>query len=78
MYSSICEDLWNIILVDKALSKSSMEEEDLNMEELKDALDYSRQALMVMEMKTIVVGGIEYVHEDAPLPMDEALLHVLE
>ena len=45
------------------------------MEELKDALDYSRQASTVMEMKTIVVGGIEYVHEDAPWPMYEALLH---
>ena len=38
-----------------------MEEDDLNMEELKDGVDYSRQALMNMEIKTFGMGGIKYM-----------------
>ena len=58
IHHCICEGLRNIALGDKALSKALMDEEDLNMDGVKDSLDYYRQASIATREKDMETEAI--------------------
>ena len=69
IHHCICEGLRNIALGDKALSEALMDEEDLNMDRVKDSLDYYRQASIAtrekdMETEAIAMHRIGKVYGD--------------
>ena len=69
IHHCICEGLRNLALGDKALSKALMDDEDLNMDRVKDSLDYYRQASIAtrekdMETEAIAMHRIGKVYGD--------------